>query len=229
MTDETKFDLKNDPTFKQLVAVVSAMGVGQKQTQAQLTELGGMLKERLNGAASGSNQNDDDKQMSEDEFNEMKPSELMKHISKVVADVVEKKVDLVRKDMSSLSNDVTEKTAKQELQAFAKENPGLYHFVDEVKALIEETPGLSFERAYKLARAENPDKAKDVDAQIARESGKTDDEVKEKKLPFGGLTPTSGSTVGEDGKEVKMTSDDAAAKAWEETLEAFPLLSNTGE
>lgn len=227
MADENKdqkaFSLKDDPSFKQLVAVVSAMGAGIKGMENTVNSLKQAVEQK--GGNNGKQQDQEEEEtIDEETINEMKPADLMKMLTKVVTDTVQKQVDGVRKEVSSFRDDVTAKGTRAEIDAFAKENPALMHFVDEMKEIINEMPGISIKRAYALARSENPDKAKQVDAELAKESGKDPDA--KPKLPFGGLTPTSGTNVGDDGKPVQMTPQDAADKAWEETLSQFPLLAN---
>ena len=223
MADDPKtqaFSLKDDPMFKQMVSVISALGSGLKEARTQNEALQTKLSE-LTEKITTKSSNGDDRQKAgptEEEFNEMSQSDLLKHVNQAVADSIAKATGEVRKDISKVSDSVMERSIKDELKGFAKDHPDLLDLTEEMKSIIDETPGLSIARAYSLAKAENPEKAKT----LAEKYKESDDTVK--RPPFGGLTPTSGaSPTGEDGKP--LTQAKAADKAWTETLQSFPGIS----
>lgn len=96
---------------------------------------------------------------------------------------------------------------------------------DEIKGVAESNPLLTPEQMYLLARAQNPDKAKEIDGKVAKEQEKAE---KDKKAPFGGLLPTSGKGAEENNS--KMNSKDAATKAWDQAMSSVPpeLIGESG-
>jgi len=224
MADENKatsFVLKDDPTFKQMVSVISALGAGLKEARTQNEALSakiGELTDTLKDVKTNKSESMNQAGLSDEQLNEMPQAEFIKHVNKIISDNVSRATGDVRKDIAKVSDTFTQKSLQEEIKNFAKEHPDLLDFTEEIKSIIDETPGLSVQRAYALAKTENPDKATTV-----AEKYKTDAD-RPQRQPFGGLTPTSGaSPAGEDGKP--LTQDKAADKAWNDTLTKFPALS----
>ena len=79
---------------------------------------------------------------------------------------------------------------------------------------------------HTLARAENSEKAEELDTKYKEES----DGGKDKEdLGYLSLMPTGGGFPDADSDEKPMTKEEASDKAWEETLESFPALGHLGE
>lgn len=110
---------------------------------------------------------------------------------------------------------------KTQVEKFADQHPDFPEWKDEMLALAKDNPTLSVARLYNLAKLENPDKAKEIDKKFKKdekegEQGKA--AAGKKKPAANGLTP--GGSAGEH-KPGKMTPQQAANAAWEETVAQF--------
>lgn len=216
--DKLAFDLKNDPTFRQMMTVITTLGTSLQEIKSTQNSLLQTLATRKEEPA-----RKEEVSPSDEDINSMTQADLLKHITKVVGETVAKTSDSIRREVGTFSEKMTERVTREEVEKFAQTHPDLFDMTNQIKKVIDETPGISISRAYNLARSENPELTKELDEKYYKQS---EDKDNPKPKPFGGLTPTSGTTLGEDGKPVKMTPEDAASKAWEETLSEFPLLAN---
>lgn len=135
--------------------------------------------------------------------------------------------DAVTPVKNSIENNTTN-AGKEKLQKEIKKaqaaNADFNEWGDEILDIAKKNPGISPQRAYVIARAENPNKAEKMD-----EKFKTDDQKKKEEKgaldakaassddiaeQFGGLLPTSGSVVDSD----KLDGDKAADIAWDKTF-----------
>jgi len=216
MADEKQFSLKDDPTFKQMVSVISALGAGLKDARTQNEALNAKVGELTETLKTRQNGNEDKKSdLSDEQLNDMPQSEFLKHINQSIAENIAKATGAVKKDIDKVSDSFQENKIREDLKNFAKDHPDIADLTEEIKSIIEDTPGLSISRAYALAKTENPEKVKTLDEKYKP----ADDPAK--KQPFGGLTPTSGTApMGDDGKP--LTQEKAADKAWDDTLGKFP-------
>lgn len=141
----------------------------------------------------------------------------------------------INKSISGLSDGLNNKLSaitersdtddtKAELASVQKAHKDFTDWIPEIQQIIKESQGISLSRAYKLARDENPDKAKEVD-EMYRDKGNNDGDAKGlKQTGFGGLTPTSGVQTD---VPTDMTQDNAVEAAWSETMDGMDLESGS--
>jgi hypothetical protein len=85
---------------------------------------------------------------------------------------------------------------------------------EEMVAIVQENPGITPLRAYRLAKAENPEKDKKLDV-------KYNPPPEKPKPPFS-FAPSSGSGSDNDKPPTKVDNVTAFKKAWEKTNAKFP-------
>jgi hypothetical protein len=122
----------------------------------------------------------------------------------------ERKQDTVRAQQADLA-----RQAKEVHDKYADFNS--WH--DEMRDNIKAHPGMTIERAYKLARAENPEKAEEVDVETGKKEKEREGKVKKaapkEDIIFGGLTPTSTLTSSSNKENGGMSVKEAANAAWD--------------
>lgn len=137
----------------------------------------------------------------------------------VILSQVNKSLEGVQTKLEStvggLRDDLSTKDLKKALTQAASKYKDFKDWGKEIKQLSEENPTLSVERLYKLARVENPDRAKELDEKYA-EPDKDDTGNKKTIGGFGGLTPTSGAI---DEKPENMDMKQASEAAWSEVFQ----------
>lgn len=212
-TDVKPYKLSDDPEYQKLKEVVGALGAGLKSIQSSQEALLEQLK------TSNKPPDNQDDGPGDDDINSMSQAELVAFMAKQMQKAISSAVSPLREDVDSTKDEFTKNQLKTELNKFADEHPGVYDFIDELKVLFNETPGLSISRAYAIVRDENPEKASEIDKKY---SG--DDKEEATRPKFGGLTPTSGLTLGGESEE-KLTPKEAAEKAWNDVFADFPVLA----
>ena len=193
-----------DPAqFEALVKTVGTLAQGMGSVQAGLTALSDMESRRQTPA-------DDDDEEEEDlgDLETMSRADLVSTILKTVEKGIDKKLSAVSEKIEGLGNDLESRDIKSEVNTLASDNKDFWDWKEEIRSIAAETPGISVARAYKLARTENPEKAKKLDEKYEPK------EEDKKKTGFGGLTPTSSRT----GETTKMDKTSAAEAAWLDTM-----------
>lgn len=116
-------------------------------------------------------------------------------------------------------NELRSSTTKQEIQGSVKElaasHKDFWDWRPEMLALAEENKGLPPHRLYQLARADNPDKAKELDTKY---NPPKEDDPSRRRISFGGLTPGQSGT---GSRARKMNGIEAANAAFAETVAAL--------
>lgn len=111
--------------------------------------------------------------------------------------------------VDSLAQAFSSKNANEQVGAAIKDHADFWEWKDDIKSVLSENPNLNVQRAYKLARAEAPEKAAEMDKKYA----KADD----KPTRVLSLFPTSYQTT----KSQKMTPKEAAEKAFDSVMGEF--------
>jgi len=172
---------------------------------------------------------DDNSEVTDDDLEGMSRSQLIKHMDAKR----EKDLAKLRKE---LKDDVTETkkgTAEEKLQREYKElvdkEPLAAGMLGTMVEMAKNDPslrGISINRLFKVAVAEHPEKAQELQSKLDEDKkangedneGKKGDEAD--KVKFGGLTPTS--QVGEQKENTRMSKEDASDKAWEQHMTNLP-------
>lgn len=194
---------------KQLEALMKTVGTlasavaGQgKQIEALATSLKAPEKPDHSG-----NENVDLESLSRSDF--------AKHIVETLNGQLKPIFDQLGQRIDTVHTTHGTKALKGDMDMFAKEHKDFWDLQDEIQKIAKETPGINFQRAYTIARTENPEKAKELDAKYAP--------PKQETPKFGGLTPTSGSST----KSNTMKPAEASQAAWEEVMTGIPLGDDT--
>jgi hypothetical protein len=142
-----------------------------------------------------------------------------------VRGLLKEEVAPVKQAVQDTSDDATKADVKRQVAKAEKAHPDLWEWREEMGEIAKRSPGLTVEEIYKLARASDPDKVKEVDEKFRSDEDKEKEKTveKEKKAteeqkalvgPFGGLTPTSGKTA----EKNDMTMEDAAETAFDKVF-----------
>jgi len=188
--------------FNQLVNTVGTLAQGMQSLQQTIQQT---------AVQQSMDNNSDDEDEQEDIGNDLEVlsrAEFAQHITNVLSKQFKSQIEEIAKQINEIRTGVQEVDTKTTIKEFAAQHKDFWDWQDELRAIVKETPGISIERAYKLARAENPKKARELDEKY------NPSEVGKKRQAFGGLTPTSGRTA----KSTKMSAKDAAEAAWEQTM-----------
>ena len=190
--------------FNQLVGTVGTLAQSMQTMQETLAQ----LSERAQQPADDGDQHqsvdgdllgDDLETLSRADFAKFIIDNLNKQFTTRLEDI-QKKLDETRSNVEAVDTKTT-------IKEFAATHKDFWDWQDELKAIVQETPGISIERAYKLVRAENPQKAAELDKKYSGDGG-------EQRKAFGGLTPTSGQTA----KSTSKSPQEAAEAAWQQAM-----------
>lgn len=131
---------------------------------------------------------------------------LLTKLSGAMEEKIAKTAEHIDSKVSALAERFEGKNASEQIEKVAGKNDDFWEWASEIKLLLKDTPTLSVDRAYKLARAENPDK-------VEKLKSKYEKKVETKSNLFS-LTPTSSRQSGTG----KMSQRDAAEKAFNEVM-----------
>ena len=221
----SKVALKDDPDFKAVLSVVATLGKSMQSMQKGITDLQTSVGDAVKGfKESSGGKKPEPPEKTEDDINTMSQAELVAHIFGGVRKMVDGSSSDLKTMISGVKTGVEDRELESSIRTFAAEHADFQEWIPEIKKLIQETPGLSVDRAYTIARQENLDKSTELDEKFKKED--TDAADKTDKPKFGGLMPTSGITLedSEDNKEGRLTQKDAAEKAFTEIFGEKPEL-----
>lgn len=134
---------------------------------------------------------------------------IMKGVEKAIAPIKQE----VDAKVSDVSSRVSNSDLRAEVEAVKKAHPDIEEWKDEILKIAEATPGLSVRRMITLAKSENPEKVEELSKDERFQPKDAGTEQKGGK--YGGLTPSGGGT---SDTPTDMSKDDAAEKAWENTM-----------
>lgn len=136
---------------------------------------------------------------------------LVKFLAEHVGKVVEEKVAVVKKEandrVSTLEATFHGANANAAVKEVATANKDFFEWAPEMRILVAENPSLTIQRAYTLAKAENPKKA----AEMTKKYAPPPSDTTGRRF---GLTPTS---TGKEGSG-KMSQKEASLKAFDEVM-----------
>ena len=220
MTDEktddktVDFKLMDDPAFKEIQQAVKGIALlVQNQATAQ-TKMQGDFTEAMKTLAESQKPKPASLEDQQDAINDLDNSGLLQLVVSEVGKVVDSKLGTVADDLKKTNQDINDTRLTGQLRELMNDNPDFLDWKSEMAAIAKENPTLSMERIYKLAKLEDPDKAEDL-------KKKYSDDDDDTKGDFISLMPTGGAY---DDSDEKPTKEEAAEKAWEETVAQFPGL-----
>lgn len=212
--------------LESIVGVVDTLAKSQANLQKSVQEsLGALstsikdLAERGAGKQGSADDADEDDLLADADLENLSRKDFLSVIMGNMDKMLKNFGKSVEDKVTNVSSRLDNKDIELEFKEVTAKYKDFTEWGPEIKKLINESPGLSLERAYKLARQEFPDKAKEVD-----EKFKDPNDGKDKKSTgFGGLTPTSGRSTD---KPTDMDPKDAAEAAWDETMADMDLEGN---
>lgn len=179
-------------------------------------------KELLDAMKAKSDNDDDGREGKEDDMDINLETASRTDFAKYLLGEVQKVVEGAVTPIKEKTDEVDTKVTKGSLKAMIEElkagpHPDIEEWGAELKDIMKESPGLSLKRAMRLAKEENPKKAKELGEKLADEKKKADEEAvaakKAERKNFGGLTPSGSTTKSEN---TRMSQTEASEAAWEE-------------
>lgn len=222
--DPATWELGKDPEFAKMMKLIQGLTTVVQSQSSALSSVRTSLEQRQ--------QIDDKKAKPETEpedLEAMPKKDFMDLIIGKVGELMEGKLTQLSTKLDSTITSVNRKFLTEEVTEFADKHKDFRDWEPELNAISKNHPTLTVKDLYNLARAQNPDKAKELDVKY---NPPADDARANARLTlFGGLQPsTKTQTSGGDGKgEKKMTIDEALNAAWDGAVESFPQLAKMGE
>lgn len=204
-----------------LTQVVAGLASGMKDMQTSLTSMPDTFRELL--PKGRTEDNDDDSRRTGDDFSNVDLESLDRRqfatlLLSQFSSHLEKALDEKLRPFDEKINNVRETVARdlgtRQFHDVNKEHPDLMEWKDEIQSILKTNPGLSLKHAYTIARSDNLEKAKTIDAKY-----KKDDSGKDgAKQLFFGLTPTSTNEAPSEKSGRRMDFKQAAEKALEDVM-----------
>ena len=215
-----------------LAKVVGTLVESSQKQGEQLNQLTGALSnmtetQRQALERSSSKDEDEDEDLSADAVLEsMDRKQFMGHMLGQVEKIVSKGMKGLTEQLQTVSSSTEESRLMAELKELQAKHKDFNDFKPEMAKIAQENPELPLTRIYVLAKAENPDKVKELEEKYTKEAedeeGSEGDKTpaSKEKIGFGGLLPTSG---GREDVPSDMDSKSASDTAWAETMDGVQL------
>jgi len=216
-------DLSKNPVIIEMGKTIKGLGMlvtQQGTAAAKMNDNLGKLIDSIKAGDLGGKPKEDPPDP--DAINDLDNAALVPLVLSEVGKLIDTKFGEIGGRLDKTNQSITDDKIAGEFKRLVGTNPDLFEWSGEIKALNEKSPGLSIKQLYNLARSENEEKASEMDEKF-RKDGEGDG----KDVPgLLSLMPTSGVTAEDD---EKLTKEEAADKAWDDTLEDFPGLAQLGE
>lgn len=228
MPDDNSKDQQVD--MKKVLEGLSTMAQGMQAMQETMTNLPTAINEGISSSLSSIQQNQQRSPSGEDEdddadltgsLEEMSRADFASFIVQNAVKAIKKDLKGVQEKVSSVEESSNRNALLSQLKDLSEKNPDLKEWTKEMQQIAKDTPGISPARALALAKAENPDKVKELadkyKSDDSNDKGNEDTPNtpnEQKKQKFGGFTPTSGQTD----RKTDMSKEEAAEAAWDEVM-----------
>jgi hypothetical protein len=224
MADE--IDLSKNPTIMEMTKMMKGLAAIVQQQTSTISNLNANIS---NLTATGGKS----KAKAEEEEEEVDPEKLSNKqfqelILGKVGTLLDDKLKGVLDRVEGTSRDLNRFRIGEEAKALMAKHKDFGDWNDEMAALAKVHPTLDLGSLYKLARLGDDSKAKELDTKYApKDEGKPSEKLK----IFGGFKPSKTGDGDSSGnkEEKKMTTDEALEAAWNEAVEAAPMLAQTGD
>lgn len=130
--------------------------------------------------------------------------------------ILEEIVRPLKEQVEGVSHNISSKNVADQVAAARSKHKDFNDWLHEIKTVAEEMPGITAEDAYVVAKARNPEKAKELDQKYNPPKDKDKEGDPLSKL-FGGFEPNSKGTGSKDG-EGKMDLRNALEQSFDEIL-----------
>ena len=192
---------------------------GMKDAIKEESEKRALAAARAKEAEDDDDDDDDLEDLDKIDLDELSNKELVGHLNQRFERSLTKALKPLFKKIDDQKAESETEKFRESVKQMKKDHKDFSEWGDELRAIYKENPTMSIDRAYKLARAENPDKAKELDEKFAKEDKEDDEENKSTQKLFGGLLPTSGTSDAKEERRLKPK--DAADKAWDQTMQGL--------
>lgn len=238
-------DKETEDAIKAVADSVKVLADGQSALQGSIGQLTNSMSQNLQASNQQHNDNTPEpfNMPGAEELEAMDRTALVNVIASKVTSDLDAKLNPLTQAISKLDQGISTQASKTEFQQVSSKYPDFLKWKDEIVASVNATPGLSLEKAYKLARLEDPEKATQVDKEfkLGDFANAPDDDSKEGtgndnsqlrlhkdkdgKFSFGGLQPSGDDVPGEKDttpNEGSMDLNDAFDDAFDKSLAAVP-------
>lgn len=211
--------------FGQLTEVLKGLPEGvQDAVKTAIKEASGEARAIAAAAKAAEDQQNDDDDLNIDDddvdVERLSRAELVSHLDKRVIKSITKALKPIIDRLEATSTDVETDRVRREFAGAKEKFSDFMEWKDEMREIITAHPDLTAENIYLLARAKDPKKAKEIDDKVQGDKSEEDKiNQSETMRAFGGLTPTSGTSLEVDGKKQPK---DAAESAWNRTMGQVP-------
>lgn len=215
--DTGKNENGNDDAIAKLTDIVGKLAESMESISTAVTSMGEDIEEIRSSSTS---LDDDDSDKEVDKKDPIRQDFDLETLGRkeFFDRILQETTKIVKEAVSPLATTVQDDKDSRSRQGlavkFRQTEKAHKDFVDwkpEMASLIKKNPYLEPEELYTLARAQNQEKAKELDEKY---TDPKDKEAKPEGPSFGGLTPTSGMKDTEESMDGKK----AAEVAWERTM-----------
>lgn len=215
---------KEGPKLSDVVAAVRELADmvqnTQKSTQQVRDELEQKLKE-LEGSVKAPPKQEPEEDLSKVDLEGMSRTDLVNFITNQMSKKMEKILSGVQGKIENVSQQTRQSKLEQEIERLSEKHKDFYDWTDEMRSIHKKHPTMSVAEAYKLARTEDPDKAKKLDDKYKDPdpdpSSKDGKGGKDSKQTYGGMPPGTAKTS----QPTNMTKEQAIENAWNETMAGY--------
>lgn len=156
----------------------------------------------------------DEPDPTDDELESMSRKDLLAYIEKKFSKTVQSQLKPLQENLQNTSQETERTRIQQQVKEAETSHPDFWEWKTEMGELVQRYPNLSVNDLYTLARANNADKARQLDEARAEK-----EKPAQQQPRFGGLTPTSGTQTQRTGE---MDTKTAAESAWDEVMSGLP-------
>lgn len=199
-----------------LEAVTGAIASLQQQQQQQAQLLQQITHNLQNPPTPSKDDDDGDYDV---DLESMSRTDFANKLLSVIDKRMDKSIQGLQKKLEEFDTRVGTVDAKAEVSRLRRDNPDFDNFKDEMVSLARENPGLSVERLYRLAKAENPEKVKKLEEEAAAKKAAEKPPEDEGKKFFSGMLP--GGSFTPPPSNGRMDPKSAADKAWEQVIKPY--------
>lgn len=203
-----------------LKSVQDTQGAIAQSLQLMAQNLDGLpaaLKTALGDGGSGKRQ---EEKGNEADLESLSRKDLVDVIVGKVASEIESKLGQVDERINNASETATRSGLVLLLRDAREKYPDFDEWESEIRAVAKEQPNTTPERAYLIARGENPEKAKELETKLDEKNKADEAAAGSSKEKFGGLQSGGGGESSAD-PDGKMTPVDAADKAFAEVFDGI--------
>lgn len=239
MDEETK------KTLEQLSTGLKTLADNQTQLQGVVGQLAQTLSQNHQKSTDKPTQPEPFKMPSNEDLEAMDRAGLVTQvIVPMMTGVITEQLKPLAEGMKTLDQSISKRDLQAEFKAALGNHKDLVKWQPEIKQRLQQTPGLTIEEAYTLARQSDPKKADEVDKEFKlgkyvedsnadKDGGKDKTNVtplkltkdKDGKMKFGGMQPSKsdeGGDLNANPEEGSMNQTDAFNDAWDKALAQSP-------